>query len=271
MIDTQSHLLRPDPGAVEFAYPGGVVDAGGRPAPMEVFRSRPTGYLPNADGVPQRALIDAQRGIPGSVYEYSDGRFPPELLDASERIDQHPFMHVTATITVADDNPRKTGTRDPMDCGPARPDTVLLHLHEYRGAGFSNTKYSDVPDGRKFSPYGSQDGSTWVQYQDATAVISPLDLSQSPARDDPSQNRTAQPTQGRMAPGPSHGWTSVPLHNVKAADNLKSTRQLKQQKSPHQDRKANSTILGQTYSQRTSTVRQAGTAGPTPGADEMWW
>lgn len=249
------------------AFPGQITDAGGRRNPMEVSKSAPTGYLPDARTTPD-VPYNRSRDV-STVVEPRPT--PVEILSSATLVDQHPFMHVTATITADDCNGRKTGTRDPMWSGPARPDTVLLSLVEYRGHGTDQTKYLDVPDGRKFSPYGSQDGSTWVPYQDANAALSTLDTSRSPVPVDPSQNRRAQPTSRRLPPGPSHGWTSVPVVNVKAADNLKSTKLLRQQQSPHQDRRANSTVVGQTYGQRTASVRNARPVGPAAPGEEMWW
>lgn len=257
-----------DPGYETRAFPGAVTNIDGSTNPQELTRVRPTGYLPEGRTLPQvpydRAADTAAQ--PG----YSDARFPVELLDCSEQLDQHPMMNVTATITVADDGPRRTGTRDPMLSGPARPDTVLLSLFSYRGAGTDRTRYMDVPDGRVFPAYGSQDGSTWTIYQDATASLGAFNSAASPVPLDPSQTATAQPSLARLAPGPSHGWTSVPVVNEQLLA-INKSRQLKQQLPPHQDRKANSTVAGQTYSQRTATVAQRGAAGPTPGADEVWW
>jgi hypothetical protein len=258
-----------DPGYETRAFPGAVVNLDGTIDPQELTAARPTGYLPDARTMPQIPYNRA-RDLQVPV-EYSDARFPVEALDRSELLDQHPMMHVTATITVADDDPRKTGTRDPMISGPARPDTVLLSLFQYTGPGTDNTKYRDVPDGRVFPQYGSQDGSSWTIYQDATASLAGFNDAGQPVPVDPSQTPRAQPTLARMAPGPSHGWTSVPVVNVKQEINTKSTRLLKQQQPPHQDRKANSTVAGQTYGQRTVSVHQAAPAGPAPGADQAWW
>lgn len=258
-----------DPGYETRAYPGAITNIDGSADPQELTAARPTGYLPDARTMPQVPYNRARDlQVP---MEYCDSRFPVEMLDRSELLDQHPMMHVTASITVADDNPRRTGTRDPMISGPARPDTVLLSLFQYTGAGTDNNKYMDVPDGRSFSPYGSQDGSTWVIYQDATAALASFNDTGSKVYEDPSRTPSAQPTLSRMSPGPSHGWTSVPVVNVKQYENNKSV-QLKQQLPPHQDRKANSTVAGQSYSQRTQSARQAaGTAGPSPAADQAWW
>lgn len=257
-----------DPGRIQGAYPGAVTNGDGSANPQELFRARPTGYLPDARTLPQTPY-DRDADTHG-IVEY-DPRFPVGLLDAAEVLDQHPMMHVTATITAPDEGPRRTGTRDPMESGPARPDTVLLSLFSYRGPGTGRTSYQDVPDGRRFPLYGSQDGSTWTVYEDVTAVLAAFNDAGQPVPDDHSQTPTAQPTLGRLAPGPSHGWTSVPVVNTKQLE-LDKARQLIQQQSPHQDRKANSTVAGQSYSQRTVSVRQAAaSAGPTPGADQAWW
>lgn len=258
-----------DPGYETGAFPGAVTNIDGSTDPQEITRARPTGYLPDARTMPQ-IPYDRVRDTQG-IVEWSDSRFPPEILDQSELLDQHPMMHVTATITAADSAMRKTGTRDPMNSGPARPDTVLLSIFNYTGAGTDRTTYMDVPDGRVFSPFGSQDGSSWTIFQDATASLTGFNNTGQPVPIDPSMTATAQPTLARMAPGPSHGWTSIPVVNDKQMQNDKALHLLKQQQSPHQDRKANSTVAGQTYSQRTASVHQAAAAGPTPGADAAWW
>ena len=54
--------------------------------------------------------------------------------------------------------------------------------------------------------------------------------------------------------------------NVKQLEVDKATRLLKQQKSPHQDRKSNSTYAGQSYSQQTSNVTQQGAGA----IDDPW-
>jgi hypothetical protein len=257
-----------DPDYETRAYPGAIVNLDGSVDPQELTAARPTGYLPDARQSVQ-IPYDRTADLSG-ITEYRDSRFPTEPLDCSETVDQHPMMHVTATITVADDDPRKTGTRDPMISGPARPDTVLLSIFQYEGMGTDRTTYMDVPDGRVFSPYGSQDGTTWIVYQDAMAALGAFNDTGMPVPEDPSRTAQALPTLARMAPGPSHGWTSVPVVNVKQEINTKSTRLLKQQAPPHQDRKANSTIAGQSYSQRTASVGSVA-AGPAPGADGAWW
>lgn len=268
-FSNEVYQLELNPDLRDASYPGAIVNANGTPNPQEINPAAPTGYLPDARTVPQ-AAYDRDQDTSG-IVEY-DPTFPVEPLDSAETVDQHAFMNVTATITADDDDPRKTGTRDPMVSGPARPDTVLLSLQNYRGAGTDNNKYMDVPDGRTFPLYGSQDGTTWTVYENAQDATAPLDTSQSPVPDDPSQNVRAQSTWNVLKPGPAHGWTSVPVVNVKAADNLKSTKQLRQQQAPHQDRKANSTVAGQTYSQQTASVSQSqGHVAVAPNADDQWW
>jgi hypothetical protein len=254
----------------DAAYPGYIAQGNGALNPQELFPQRPTGYLPHTDDLPQVPYDRAadEQGI----QEYSDSTFPVELLDSSEQLDQHPFMHVTATITAPDDGPRRTGTRDPMISGPARPDTVLLSMFSYRGLGTDNNKYQDVPDGRVFSPYGSQDGSTWVVYQDPYEALAPLNTSEYPAPTDPSQNAKAQRTLAAIQPGPAHGWTEVPVVNDKQSINDKGKRQGFKQLPPKQDRKANSTVVGQSYSQVTASVTQSSSvASATTGPDDQWW
>lgn len=258
-----------DPTTEYGSFPGAVTNADGSVNPQEITKARPTGYLPDARALPQ-IPYDRDRDTQARI-EWRDDRFPTEPDDSAELVDQHPMMHVTATITASDDYVRKTGTRDPMISGPARPDVLLLALHQYNGYGIDNTKYKDVPDGRQFSPYGSQDGTTWVIYQDATAALASFNDTGSPVPDDPSRTATAQPTLSRMAPGPAHGWTSTPLFNTKQRENDKALKHLRQQQSPHQDRKANSTVAGQTYSQRTQSVRQQAAGQAGSHADTPWW
>ena len=230
----------------------------GVPGDHAITTAAPTGYYPDA-----RTSCDVPYAEK-PVYEYETA--PVEIYDGATKLDQHPMMHVTATWTPAPDgNGRRTGTRDPLESGPARPDTLLLSLFSYRGAGTGNTKYMDVPDGRVFSQYGTQDGASWLYYQDIAQALAPY-VPGAPAPVDTSQTATAQNTMYKVPPGPAHGWTSIPVVNVKQLEVDKATRLLKQQKSPHQDRKSNSTYAGQSYSQQTSNVTQQGAGA----IDDPW-
>lgn len=220
----------------------------------EITTAVPTGWYPDARTTVQ-APYDRAADQAGATGYVPDAFAFGTMFAGAEKIDQHPMMHVSATLTASDANPRRTGTRDPLLSGPARPDTLLISVFDYRGAGTCRTSYMDVPDGRRFPAYGSQDGSSWTYYEDPAAAVAPYDPSGSPVPADRSISPTAQPTWRKLAPGPTHGWTSVPAVNNKAADNAK-TGKLRQQKSPHQDRRANNTYAGQTYSQATAPVSQ---------------
>jgi hypothetical protein len=208
----------------------------------------PTGYQPDHRNANQRAvatpldnLVRAPYGSPGAL-----GLIPTEPGSNAELIDQHPFLHVAASWTPDSyGNGRPDGGHDPLTDGPPRPEIKNVALHYYRRSGNSRSRYSDVPDGRRFPATGSQDGSSTTLYVDSRAATEPF-------KPDPATGQHRESLM-RLAPGPAHGWSSVPVVDTRLQD-LRKVKQLKQQKNVKQNRLANSTYAGQTYSQQTAHV-----------------
>jgi hypothetical protein len=210
---------------------------------------KPTGYYPDMRGERSRDYVSDH-----DVLAYGGPTTcRHEIVSGYERVDQHPFVQVDATMWPAPQTGRLTGRVDPLTDGPAAPVLRMLGLFYQRAAGTSNTRFLDVP-GRRFPTNGSQDGVSWAYYQDANAAMAPAPADGSPAPD----------TLRAIPPSPTRGWTVRPVVSSKEADVRKSV-QLRQQKGGHQDRLATATAAGQTYSQRTAHVGQgAATAARVP-------
>ncbi|MFL6116737.1 MAG: hypothetical protein ACJ786_36085 [Catenulispora sp.] len=201
-----------------------------------------TGYYPNVRGsIPQPITI-------GPVY---DELYRPAVVganDPGEVVDQHPWTYVTQTWVPPENFERPSGVQDPLTDGPPQPVIKDLALHYRRQSGSSNTQYYNVP-GRKFPVNGSQDGAAWTYYQDTTLAMMPYDPAQTTGGQMPDTLRG-------MPPSPAHGWAVRPLVNAQAAINAK-TAALTQQQPTRQERLANSTYAGQTYSQTTARAGMA--------------
>lgn len=208
----------------------------------------PTGYFPD------RSWPEQGQASWSPVYDDQYGPARQETLDGAEKVDQHPFLQVSATITAPPQGPRKSGRNDPMEDGPAAPTLRLLGLFYARAQGTDQTRHLDAP-GVRFPSNGSQDGASWSYYQDPKLALLPYN----PA---PDANGEMPDTLRALPPSPPHGWTEQPAINSKAADNAKM-KTLRQQARPHQDRLANSTYAGQTFSQQTAHVGQAAGGAPS--------
>jgi len=206
----------------------------------------PTGYYPNV-----RGQLQAPIGI-GPVFDELYRAAVVGANDPGEAVDQHPWMYVTQTWTPPEDTDRPSGVQDPLTDGPAQPTIRDLSLHYRRESGRSNTAHYNVP-GRKFPRNGNQDGATWTMYQDVTRALMPYDPAQTSGGQMPDTLRA-------LPPSPAHGWTERPLINAQAAINAK-TGALVQQQATRQERLANSTYAGQTYSQTTAHAGQGSTFG----------
>jgi len=210
----------------------------------------PTGYYPDYNDehpgniatpglYPSNIVVDPY-GTPGG------GNVPVEPGDRYDRVDQHPLLLVTATWTPSPyGNGRYDGEVDPLVDGPPRPELSNMSMHYHRESGASRTTFDNVPDGRRFPATGSQDGGTTVYFQDAALAMAPYNPA-TPGGQMPDSYR-------QIAPGPAHGWSAVPVMNA-GRDDLKKLKQLKQQQNVKQNRLANSTYAGQTYSQSTAHV-----------------
>lgn len=226
---------------------------GGDQAQNNGWEVRPTGYYPDMNqetmgriDTPLDNLVQAPYGSPGAL-----GLIPTEPGSSHDRVDQHPVLQVSASWTPAPSwgNGRPDGGHDPLTDGTPRPELFNASLHYHRRSGASRTTYMDVPDGRRFSPYGTQDGvsTTWVV--DTQASLEPF-------TPDPKMGGQHRESLRKLPPGPSHGWSSIPAvpSPIQDADKIKK---LRRQKNVKQNRLANSTYAGQTYSQQTSHVANA--------------
>jgi hypothetical protein len=129
----------------------------------------------------------------------------------------------------------------------------------------------DVP-GRAFPSTGSQDGSSTTWFQNVNAATAPYNID--PAAYDPKypEQTTDMPDSLSAIPaGPAHGWSNVPVANGYVLARNQDRRR-KHQQNVAQNRLANSTYAGQTYSQSTAHVSnpagyQTAYAGTPGGAN----
>jgi hypothetical protein len=227
---------------------------GGNQGLYNGWERRVTGYQPDHNGetmgridTPLDNRVMPPYGSPGAL-----GMIPTEPGDRCDRVDQHPMMQVSATWTPSPyGNGRPDGGHDPLTDGPPEPVIRNLSLWYHRASGASRTRYMDVPDGRKFSPVGTQDGS-------ATTIVVDSRIAMEPFQPDPKTGQHYRDSLRRIPPGPSHGWSAVPAVSTPVQDAMKRG-QLKQQKNVRQNRLANSTYAGQTYSQQTAHVQSKNT------------
>lgn len=234
------------------------------PAPLIGWGPAPTGYQPDMNG----ETIGRFEQQPGPTIDPQSIVFPTEPGSSHEKVDQHGYLQVSATWTPTpiEQFQRPSGGHDPLADGPVQPVPALISLFNYRAAGTTNTRFQDVPDGRTFSPYGTQDGTSTIWFEDANTQVAPYaDAANGYSTIDPKlPNPAAQNPDSlrQLRPGPDHGWTSVPVVDFRKQDNLKA-RQLLQQQYVTQNRRANSTYAGQTYGQGTARVTNP------PGADQV--
>lgn len=233
------------PGAAELA-------PGRRLAAMPDGRPAPTGYYPD------RSYPDQGQASFSEVYDELYGPARQEKLNGFEDVDQHPYLQVTANWTPEPQSGRLDGRDDPMNDGPAQPTLRLSNLFYQRAIGTSVTNYLDAP-GIRYPPNGSQDGASWTYYQDARLAL----LDYNPPADG---NGEMPDTLRAMPPSPPHGWAAQAV-NARQLE-LDKAQVLRGQKGPHQDRLANSTYAGQSYSATTSHVGASGTGGT--GSTRSW-
>lgn len=246
---------RRDPSRVLAVQPARVRPVTSAP-PMD-WGPSPTGWRPDFN---QETMGQVRDDYP--VYEANNSpggpRVPVQMFDVSEKLDQHPFLQVSARWLPSQlGNGRKDGLHDPLTDGLPAPVLRLYSNHYFRRSGTSRSRYMDVPDGRRFPVTGSQDGASWTYYQDAKTASEPYQ---------------PDPTSGyhkdsftKLRPGPAHGWSNIPVMSGPALK-LKQDADLRmQQKAVGQNRLANSTYAGQTYSQQTRHV-----ANPVPGTVPSW-
>lgn len=250
-----------------------------RGAPPMTWGPSPTGYYPDHNGERQgeadtQNLVVEPHWASGPNPDGSGGgRAVPTTAVDAEKIDQHAFLQVSGTWQPAKNYQRPTGRYDPQTDGPGQPELRLLMHYYYRERGASRTSYMDVPDGRRFSNTGSQDGSSTTWYQDAAAAMAPYNIDPAAYDAKHPERSTAMPDSLHQIPaGPSHGWSEIPVAPGTALIR-NQTKVRRGQKAVGQNRLANSTYAGQTYSQSTRHVSnppgmantRAGTGGPSVG------
>lgn len=232
----------------------------------------PTGYYPdhNAETIGQVSndceIIEAHNS-PGGP------RVPVEPLDSAERVDQHPFIQVAATWTPAPSglNGREDGRHDPLTDGPPEPVVRLLGTFWYPRSGTSRTRYMDVPDGRRFPAVGSQDGQSWTYYVDTATAAGPYDPAIPYDPQHPEGSGQNADSLRALPPSPAHGWSEIPVASgvrLQASKQHGKNRIKGQQQYVGQNRLANSTYAGQTYSQQTAHV--ANPRGATAVVNDPW-
>lgn len=212
----------------------------------------PTGYFPDRSW-PQQGRV--------SFSPVFDDRYGGARVEqvGGELVDQHPWFQVTATIVAPPPEGRLDGRDDPMTDGPSAPTPRLLGLFYARAQGTDQTHYLNAP-GVTFPPIGSQDGASWSYFQDARIAMMPY----APG---PNSNGQMPDSLRAIPPSPPHGWAEQPAMNARQVE-LDKLTQLGQQKGPHQDRLANSTYAGQSYSATTQHVGGQGTGGT--GQTRSW-
>lgn len=245
--------------------PNRILDQRGAP-PMS-WGPSPTGYYPDFNAERQGAaewenkIVEAHGESGGNPDGSGGSPGVPTVAVSAEKIDQHAFLQVAGTWTPAPITQRPTGGYDPQTDGPGAPVPRMLMHYFYRACGSSRTRYMDVPDGRQFPRTGSQDGSSSTWYQDPARAMAPYSVP--PEQYDPKHPdaSTAMPESLlALAPGPSHGWSNIPV-SPGTLLMRNQTKKRRQQKNVGQNRLANSTYAGQTYSQSTKHV--ANPAGAT--------
>lgn len=227
------------------------------------WQGKPTGYYPDFNADRQGCFYPDDEGYPANLVVDPNGtpggrNVPFGFGSDADSVDQHPMGHISATWTPdVEGNGRPSGYADPLVDGPPAPEFFNVGLHYHRESGASRTSFMDVPDGRRFSPFGTQDGAATIYYVDANRSLAPYA---------PDPKTGEQPDSYRqIAPGPAHGWSEIPVVHSTRQD-VDKLRLLKQQKNVKQNRLANSTYAGQTYSASTAHV-----GNPAGGASVPSW
>lgn len=226
----------------------------------------PTGYYPDRNPehlgtVRNDYKVTEAHNSPGGP------RIPVEPLNTAERVDQHPFVQVDATWTPLPSglNGRQDGRHDPLTDGLPQPTVRLFGTYWYPRSGTSRTRYMDVPDGRTFPGVGSQDGQTWTYYVDTATAAGPYDPVTEGSSNGAGQNADSLRA---LPPSPAHGWTEIPVVSGPELMRRQNKKIKGQQQYVTQNRLANSTYAGQTYSQQTSHVRNP--SGATSVVNDPW-
>ncbi len=226
-------------------------------APRERLQSRP-GFTPIP--APQGYYPNDYSGIAiEGGYESPPASLPYLPVQQGGKlnggVDQHAWLYTPATITAPPQGPRKTGRVDPLEDGPTHDDLRHLRMYQRRMVGTSTTRFQDRPDYGPAQP-GRQDGVSWTYYGSPTRALQPYD----PALCD--ESGQMPDTWVAIPPASARGWAAIPAVQEQEKINSKG-RATRQQRPPHQDRLANSSYAGQSYSAQTKHVAQRGSASAT--------
>lgn len=213
---------------------------------------RPTGFYPNVRGSIPTGWIGTNQVFDDMYPEMA----VPGSLNWTEDVNQHVYLHVSATWTPPKFPVRNTGESDPLTDGPPRPDLNDLALFFSQEQGSSQTRHLDAP-GVQFTDVGVQDGVTWTYAQSARLGLEPYNPG-------PDSGGQMPDTLRAIPPSATRGWTEQALGNPSAVEIQKSL-DLTQQQSPRQDWLANSTFAGQSFGALTRHV----TGGNTPTTTEV--
>lgn len=231
----------------------------------------PTGWRPEH---PAATMGEVGGAMDLTVYEPHNtpggDRIPVEPLNGSLKLDQHPFVEVAATWHPAPSgmNGRKTGRHDPLPDGLPEPTLRLLSTWWYPRSGTSRTRYMDVPDGRQFPATGSQDGQSWTYFVDTATATGPYDPVIPYDPTNPEGTGQNADSFRALPPSPPHGWSEIPIESGVKIMRTQNAKIKGQQQYVGQNRLANSTYAGQTYSQQTKHV--ANPAGSSQVVNDPW-
>lgn len=211
----------------------------------------PTGYYPNN---PVGSHLPLVGSYTAPVEDYRTPTWGGKLTGG---IDQHAYLYAAATWTAPEQGPRKTGTHDPLTDGPTQENLRWLKRYQRTMQGSTNTRFQDRPDYGPQQGGRRQDGVSWVYQPMAQPAMVPY----TPALLD--EDGEMPDTWRAVPPAPAHGWSARPAFAEQEKINRKS-RAVPGMRNPHQDRLANSSYAGQSYSAQTRHVRNP--AGSTGGA-----
>lgn len=229
----------------------------------------PTGWYPDHNAETMGQVRDDYE-VTEAHHSPGGPRVPVEPLNTAEKVDQHPYVQVSATWTPAPSfgNGREDGHHDPLTDGPPEPVVRLLGTYWYPRSGTSRTRYMDVPDGRTFPTIGSQDGQTWTYFVDTGIAAGPYDPAIPYDPEHPEGTGQNPDSLRAIAPSPAHGFSEIPVDSGVALGRRQDKMIKGQQQYVGQNRLANSTYAGQTYSQQTKHV--ANPAGSASVVNDPW-
>ena len=162
---------------------------------------------------------------------------------------QHTILAHQSSTWVPDKSvvQRQDGLHDPLADGPVAPTYRMISRNYRIQGGTSNTANLDN-NVVKFSPYGMQDGVTYID------TIDPIKSNPKINPVGPGMTYT-ESSQFQVPPSGPHGiHARTPLHKLNQVQANTLNRNKVQQKGTRQNRLANSNYAGQSYSATTQTL-----------------